>query len=109
MNNRAQYTVFRCSTQAPRADNNADRYRLAIFSEAHVELQQLAVALPGAGSLGARPLGAGSGRAARAAGPWGGGWASGAAPHRLALGSMELGRSHAGLQLGEATQPLCDF
>jgi len=27
MNNRAQYTAFRCSTQAPRADNNADRHR----------------------------------------------------------------------------------
>ena len=28
MNNRAQYTAFRCSTQAPRADNNADRHRV---------------------------------------------------------------------------------
>ena len=28
MNNRAQYTALRCSIQASRADNNADRYRL---------------------------------------------------------------------------------
>jgi len=27
MNNRAQYTALRCSIQASRADNNADRYR----------------------------------------------------------------------------------
>ena len=27
MNNSAQYTAFKCSTQAPRADNNADRHR----------------------------------------------------------------------------------
>jgi len=29
MNNRAQYTALRCSIQASRADNNADRYRIA--------------------------------------------------------------------------------
>jgi hypothetical protein len=28
MNIRAQYTALRCSIQASRADNNADRYRL---------------------------------------------------------------------------------
>jgi len=28
MNNRSQYTALRCSIQASRADNNADRYRL---------------------------------------------------------------------------------
>jgi hypothetical protein len=27
MNNRAQYTALRCTIQASRADNNADRYR----------------------------------------------------------------------------------
>jgi hypothetical protein len=35
MNNRAQYTEFRCSTQAPRADNNADRHRLADLQRFH--------------------------------------------------------------------------
>jgi hypothetical protein len=38
MNNRAQYTAFRCSTQAPRADNNADRHR---FFEALAGFRQL--------------------------------------------------------------------
>jgi methionyl-tRNA formyltransferase len=40
MNNRAQYTAFRCSTQAPRADNNADRHRTAALDAGPIYLQQ---------------------------------------------------------------------
>jgi hypothetical protein len=41
MNNRSQYTALRCSIQASRADNNADRYRRAIEQEILQGIEEL--------------------------------------------------------------------